>query len=215
MESHTEQYDRLVSRMDGVLKKLGISRVEHLMLIELSNGACLVPEELIAQMVQSLEDQKLGFSHSDYAQALNGCIEKGLVQMLTPESYEAEMRRRQSSLLPELSKPQPQRGQVELTPQGHSTFYQIISQHSGHGSIDGYDSGWNWNEERCKAEILAPNEKFLKITVNDFLGQAKSSMKGNFEVVTVSNPEPIGLWKPNPFVTLPQGFRCVVVYKPA
>jgi hypothetical protein len=198
----------------NVLSASEVSLCEHFLMCTIGY-TILLPLEELAQTSASLNegDRRGQFTPAQYMQALDACIKKKWLRVITGESYEQEMNRRPSSAIPEIYGSGFAPGVVDFTETGYLLHRQIIIDIYGMQHIQYDASGWNIDEIRQEVHVYAPTKELcikrleeLKRTPSNYIGQ-------RIHRVVASAPKPIGRWKPDHFLLLPHGFYAVIKYQ--
>ena len=211
VDSYHEELDK---RTFQVLQKAGTSLAEHYIMATVGHKIRISPEELAKHTQDLVEgDSRGNFSCEEYLEAIESCIRKGWLQVFAPASYEAEVERQRSSSTPELFDAAFNVGDVEFTKPGYLVYRQTILEIFGQRHVEQGDSGCNLNRERCEFQVLASTRGMCQKIINRLKQDPSSYVGKEADIVSVGGMERIGLWKPNPFITLTHGFESKVIYK--
>jgi hypothetical protein len=198
----------------NILSKYKVSLCEHFLMGTVGYRILLPPDELIQTSVSLYEgDPRPQCTPDESMLALQACIQKKWLQVITEELYEQEMNRRHSSGLPEIFDSGFALGVVDFTQSGYLLHRQIIIDIYGMEHVQYNDSGWNIDDIRQEVRIYAPTQEMCVERLEE-LKQMPSNYIGQLirEVVS-SVPEPMDWWKPNRFLSLPHGFYAVMQYQ--
>jgi hypothetical protein len=146
---------------------------------------------------------------------LDGLMARGLIVILREADLEAERARRAASQVPEGSRgfrgARP--GFVDYSPEGYALYRGLIPEIYGPDFLARHDASSEQDrasddEERTdrRVQILAPSTEVCAALMDD--------LSESYRVVRREGPTPIGPWRPNRFVLLPQGFRATLRYEP-
>jgi hypothetical protein len=171
-----------------------------------------LPPDGIARTAKGYEEDGDGYgSHSlpDYLRAVEGCIAKGWLTILSAEDLEREAQRRRRSAIPELSDGYLP-GAVEFTPAGFALHQDLLEELYGLDFLDHEYSGWDWDREARRIDVFATDEDGCLSLLRDIQGDVAWYVGGAAQVQAVEGPRPIGYWKPSRFITVPGGFHAAV-----
>lgn len=199
-----------------MLERHGVSLAEHYVLCSVDHRIGFPPERLAAHTEALVEGDPRGtFSRREYLDAIGACIAKGWLRVLTPEDCRTEAERRRRSQLPELSEEGAfQPGDADFTEPGYLLFRRTLLEIFGPEHLERSDSGWNLDEARREFRVLAPTEAACRWRVEELSAEPSMYVGEEVELVRAGPPEPIGSWKPNPFLTLSHGFQARITYRP-
>jgi hypothetical protein len=201
----------------SVLGEHGVSLVEYHVMITVGYGIVLKPDELASWSVgEASGDPRGEFPLSEHLDAVNHCIEKQWLALLTPEECEREAERRQSERLPDLTDTFLSPGAVDFTQEGYLIYRKLTLGINGKEHLQFKDSGWNLDDERKEVHILAETEERCRMRIEEFTGKPSfyiGEIDLPVQVVNVSGPTPVGPWRPNRFIIIPNGFYAKVDYK--
>lgn len=197
-----------------VLGKLGISLCEHFIMGTVGYRMPLRPEELAEHTAALVEgDPRGSFTEHEYRKAVQQCMQRGWLEIITPERCEAECRRRQRSTLPELFDTGFEPGVVDFTPEGFSLFRQSILGILGKRLVRYDDSGWNVDENNCRVDFLAETAGLCRKRIAEFMLEPSMYVGQSVRIISVTKPIRIGPWGPNRFMVLPQGYHATLEYE--
>jgi hypothetical protein len=151
-----------------------------------------------------------GHPLENYLRAVDSCVEKGWLTILTQEDLEREERRRLSSTVPEVIDTSYCPGDVDFTEAGAALYQTLLRELWGPEHLLAR-SGWNWDEEDGRFDIYAGREEDCRSWLREMTGEGCIDGAGRpARVVRVEGPLPIGPWRPYRFLTLPSGFHAVL-----
>jgi len=206
-------------RTFNALGERGVSLVEYYVMNTVGYEIILKPDELASWSVgESMDDPWGEFPLSEHLDAINHCIEKQWLKILTKEECELEVERRRSERLPDLTDAFLSPGTVDFTQEGCLLYRRIKQEINGEKHLQFKDSGWNLDEERKEVHILAETEEMCRRRISEFENNPSGYLGvGGVEVpakvVNISGPTPIGPWRPNRFIVIPNGFYAKVDYE--
>lgn len=210
---------KLRRRTLTVLGEHGVSLIEYHVMIVVGYGIVVKPDELASFSAQESEGDPRGeFPILEYCKAVDQCIEKRWLALLTPEECEREAERRQSAWLPDLTDTCLSPGTVDFTPEGYLLYRKLTLEINGKEHLQFNDSGWNLDEECKEVHILAETEEMCRRRIEEFVDNPSSHIGlGGVhlpaQVINVSGPTPIGPWRPNRFIIIPNGFNAKIEYE--
>jgi hypothetical protein len=197
----------------AVLNNNDVSFAEFSVMSSVGYHIFYPPNKLAQVGVKLSEGDLLGEPTLDeHLKAIDSCLEKGWLKILTAEEYEQIIASQQSAVTPEIID-YPEPNTVDFTPKGYSLYRQIIFETFGEEHIQRSDAGWNIDEDSQVANIYAETTELCEACIKEFADNPSSYTGKATEIVNVSQIESIGAWKPNRFITLPQGFHAGVSYK--
>jgi hypothetical protein len=171
-----------------------------------------VPPEEIARYAKGYDDDAgnpLGrFPLADYLLAVDRCVARGWLTVLTEEHFEREARRRLLSGIPEVIDICSRPGHLAFTEAGF-TFYRSLLRELDPDLPEPEYWGWNWDATRQTFDLYAEGADRCR----ELLGELEQDgyldwyAGGPAKVVQVEGPHAIGPWKPDRFTTLPSGFH--------
>ena len=128
-------------RTANVLGGRGASLAEYYVMCTVGYGIVLVPDELASWSVgESRGDPRGEFPVSEHLAAVNSCLEKRWLVILTSEECEREAERRRTSQLLELTDTHLAPGAVDFTPEGYALYRDLILNIYGEGHLRSMDS---------------------------------------------------------------------------
>lgn len=192
-----------------VLREYGMSPCEHSLMCVVGYRLPLLLDEL-PEYSATLDSS---CSESEYADASRSCIQKGWLEILTAEWREREAERQQSSQIPKLLDEGFEHGVVDFTQEGYLLFRKINLRIFGEEHIQYDESGWNIDERSSEVNIYAETESLCRKRAKEFKDEPSSYIGETVNITSISYPTMIGPWKPNRFITLPQGFHIKITYR--
>lgn len=150
-------------------------------------------------------DRRGDFPLIDHLQAVDRCLEKGWLTILTPEHFEAEQQRLHDSTVPEVLDIGYEPGHVDFTPAGYSLQRAIVGEIFGESHLQQCDAGCNFEDAFFRYDVYAPTSDLCSHLMSWRMDQGECFARPA-HFVGATGPEPIGAWKPCRFITLPSGF---------
>jgi hypothetical protein len=204
------------SRLLGILERHGVSPSEEGVL-GIVRYKIPLPPPGIASYAKNYEQ----YGHSigvhpfeDYLQAVDSCIAKGWLTILTEEDLDRDAERRRRSPIPEMSEEYTP-GAVAFTEAGFFFFHDLLREMFDHDYLDQEYSCKDWNEDEQRIDIYAITDELCRSEF-EYLQEYLTTWTGMGRPVRVSAteaPRPIGAWKPERFITLPSGFHAVIKFE--
>jgi hypothetical protein len=170
----------------------------------------------IAQYAKAYdEDEIMGtpygpFPLEDYLRAIESCVAKGWLTVLTPEDFEREERRRLLSQIPEVLDKCYRPGDVAFTEAGFLLERQLSREIMGPEFEERQTEGWNWDADRQRLDVYAEDEEACRLRLEEIAGNVEQYTGRAGRVTNVEGPRPIGPWKPDRFTTVASGFHAVM-----
>jgi hypothetical protein len=102
---------------------------------------------------------------------------------------------------------------IGFTPDGYSLHRQIRTENFGKDYVQYSDSGWVINDQTRQVEIFAEKRVHCELRLNEFLSDIAGHLGRPAEVEQTEGPAATGAWQPEPFLTIPNGFKAVIRFK--
>lgn len=197
----------------STLQRYGVSPCEEAVLGIVYYGINLPPLG-VAEWAKCYDDNDGNpfgvYPLDEYRRAVDGCIEKGWLTVLTPEHFEREHRRLRLSAIPEVVDRCHNPGEVDYTEVGFAFHRLLLREMNGPEFLEQECFGCNRDEGRRVIDVYATSEEMCLHGVEEVRGNAADFVGGPVRVTGVEGPRPIGPWKPCRFLTLPSGFHAAV-----
>jgi hypothetical protein len=191
----------------------GVSLCEYFLMCTVGYRILLPPAGLIKMSASLSEGDPRGeFTPVHYMAALNACIQKNWLQLVTDDLFQDELNRRLSSGMPEILESSFVPGVIDFTQAGYFLYRQIIIDIFGNAHVDYKDSGWTIDEYHQRVDVYAPTLKLCIKRMQEFKEAPSDYIGHQVGSIIAHDPEPIDDWKPNRFITLPHGFHAVMYY---
>jgi len=196
----------------AVLAKYGVSLPQYRVMDSVYTGpfGSYEAEQLAYYTERLLEGSNIQYRSQDYMQAIAECIAKGWLRTLdTPLPPEMT---RQPQIPCVRSENGPARG-IGFTPEGYQTHRKIRTENFGNDYVQYSDSGWVIDEIHRQVEIFAEKKVHCELRLTEFLSDVTGHLGHHAEVEHTEAPVPTGAWQPEPFMTIPNGFKAVIKFK--
>jgi hypothetical protein len=154
------------------------------------------------------------FTFDEYSKAVEACIAKGLLVLLSEKALANIAASREASTIPEIDESFFAAGTVDFTASGYALCHDVT------GAINALTAeppkeyaGWNCNQGALRIDIYATSQascaRLLASAVDDLAGIVGPGTV----VANLEGPVAIGPWKPNRFLTDPSGYHAVIAYQ--
>jgi hypothetical protein len=202
--------DEHPQRILNTLRRHGVSLPEYAVLSVVSYRIPVLPAEVAwYAKYYSYDDRDIYgvYELDDYLRAIDQCIARSWLTILTPEHFEREVRRLGQSPLPEIMDTCYGPGAVDFTEAGFYFHRQLLTEMFGPAFLEQDYYGCNWDEGRTTLDFYATDEDRCREWLEAIGQDITKFLTGPARVVGVEEPRPIGPWKPDRFLTLPSGFH--------
>jgi hypothetical protein len=200
----------------AVLAKYGVSLPQYRVMDSVYTGAfgTYEPEHLAYYTERLLEGSNLQYRAQDYLQAIAECVEKGWLRTLSMPLPESILKRTEPHIPVVRVEAGPARA-IGFTPEGYLLHRQIRTENFGKEYVQYSDSGWVIDDQARQVEIFAEKKVHCELRLNEFLSDVAGHLGRQAEIELTEGPAATGAWRPEPFLTIPNGFKAVIKFKAA
>ncbi len=198
----------LVQKTREALAKHGMSLAEHFVLCTVGQRAPL-ERQALAEHTFSLSsgDPRGRFTLVEYLAAVDSCAARGWLVPLGEEAREAS--RRELEAVPHLEAEREfveRLGVYDFTPTGWDLHGRMLVEVFGFDTRPRRKAGVNLDLDGRRAHVLSLTADGCRAQV-EACRERVLGLVGPVRFVEVTDPEPIGAWKPSRFETFPTGFQ--------
>jgi hypothetical protein len=199
----------------AILAKYGVSLPQYRVMDSVYTGpfGMYEPEYLAYYTTRLLEGSNLQYRTEDYREAIAECLEKGWLRHLSTPLPDALLMLHESQVPVVRMETGPARG-IGFTIDGYKLHRQIRMENFGIDHVQYSDSGWVINDEAQRVEIFAEKKVHCDLRLNEFLSNLPGHLGREATVEQTEGPSATGAWRPDPFLTIPTGFKAVIKFKP-
>jgi hypothetical protein len=207
--------EMIVERTFDVLREYDVNLCEYYVICAVDDvGGMLFEGDLARESFAGSQGDPRGeFSLAEHRDAIHSCLRKKLLEELTTAKCQQESERRRTSRTPEIVESELRPGVVDFTETGYRLFRQIIVRIFGIEHIRHSDSGWNIDEDKNQVNVYAETKELCWDRIAELQSDPSSYIGATVRIGNISDPEPIGPWKPNRFLVVPRGFYGRVCYE--
>lgn len=150
------------------------------------------------------------FSQAKYKVAVETCIQKGWLRVITVQDREQDRLRWQNDMNQYCGEIEYQPGDIEFTEVGARLFYRILEEldvAEGKRPYESLSIGYSWSMPGCVRFFGAYADQVMQATEQYVTGK-ESLGDCCRQIERVEGPFPTGPWWINRFVHLQEGYRC-------